>query len=113
MRVTALTAALVLTVAAGARAATAIAELIRDPARYANTSVTIEGKVVGPLLSYQADVGYTVQGGDDYRINVVAKGERPVVGSRVRVTGTVGYRPPDEEFSFPPVIVETSRERLP
>jgi hypothetical protein len=99
--------------AATATAATPIGELVGHPAPYAGTSVTIEGRVLGPGIPYRSEVGYTVQGSDDARISVVARGAAPADGSRVRVTGTVGYRPPDEEFTFPPVIVETSREALP
>jgi hypothetical protein len=100
-------------VATTALAVTPVGELIANPAPYADTSVTIEGRVLGTGLPYRSEVGYTVQGGDDARINVVAHGAAPANGSRVRVTGKVGYRPPDEEFSFPPVILETSREALP
>jgi hypothetical protein len=100
-------------IATAALAATPIGELIANPSPYADTSVTIEGRVLGAGLPYRSEVGYTVQGSDDARINVVARGAAPADGSRVRVTGKVGYRAPDEEFTFPPVIVETSREALP
>lgn len=99
--------------APAAMAATPIGELIGNPAPYAGTTVTIEGRVLGSGLPYRTEVGYTVQGSDDVRINVVGHGAVPADGTRVRVTGKVGYRPPDEEFTFPPVIVETTREALP
>ena len=105
--------ALAMLLATTALAATPIGELVRNPAPYAGTTVTVEGRVLGAGISYRSEVGYTVQGSDDTRINVVGHGAAPADGSRVRVTGKVGYRPPDEEFTFPPVIVETSREALP
>ena len=112
MRLALLLVAMLLATAATA-AITPIGELIAHPAPYADTTVTIEGRVLGAGVPYRSEVGYTVQGDDDTRINVVARGAAPRDGSRVRVTGRVGYRPPDEEFTFPPVIVETSREALP
>lgn len=106
-------AAAVLCLSGVAHAATPVRDLIRNPAQYAGTTVTVAGRVVGPVVAHGGDVGYTLQGDDDYRINVVGRGELPAIGARIAVTGTVGYRPPDEEFSFPPVILETGRGTAP
>jgi len=103
----------VVVVATAASAATPIGDLVSHPAPYADTTVTIEGRVVGLTIPYRSEVGYTVQGSDDARVNVVARGASPAQGAHLRVTGTVAYRPPDEEFTFPPLIVESSRETLP
>jgi hypothetical protein len=42
-------------------------------------------------------------------VTVVGHGAAPAPGTKLSVTGTVGRKPPDEEFDFPPVIVESSR----
>jgi hypothetical protein len=98
-----------LVVATASGAATPIADLIRSPDTWANQTVTIEGKVTAQTFGYGADAIYTVQGTDDYRITVVGRGTPPTAGTAVRVTGTVGRRPPDDEFDFPPLIVESNR----
>jgi hypothetical protein len=92
-----------------ARAATPIGELIAHPATYADTVVTVVGTVRGPSVGYQADAAYDLRGDDERVITVFGRAPAPTPGSRVSVTGRVGYRPPDEEFSFPPTILETGR----
>lgn len=98
-----------LVVATTSLAATPIADLIKNPDTYANQSVTIAGKVTAQTFGYGADAIYTLQGSDDYRITVVGRGTPPAAGTALSVTGTVGRKPPDEEFDFPPVILESSR----
>jgi len=90
-------------------AATPIADLIKTPDAYANQTVTIAGRVTTQTFGYGADTTYTIQGGDDYRITVFGRGTPPAAGTAITVTGKVGRRPPDEEFDFPPVILESSR----
>lgn len=90
-------------------AATPIGDLVKNPDAFANQTATVEGKVTTQTISYGADATYTLQGADDYRITVIAHGPAPAPGTALSVTGTVGRRPPDEEFDFPPVIIESSR----
>ena len=98
-------------VAAGASAAvTPIGDIVQHRDDWANRTVTIEGTVAAPSLGYAADALYNVQGSDDFRVTVAGKGPAPAVGAKVVVTGTVRRKPTDEEFDFPPVIEETSRQ---
>jgi hypothetical protein len=102
-------AALALLVASTSFAATPIGDLIKTPDTYANATVTIEGTVTTQTISYLGDTAYTLQGSDDYRITVFGRGTAPAAGTHLSVTGKVGRKPPDEEFDFPPVIIESSR----
>jgi len=90
-------------------AVTAIGDLIRTPDAFASTTVTVEGTVTSQSVAYLADTAYTLQGADDYRITVFGRGQAPVPGTVLSVTGKVGRKPPDEEFDFPPIILESSR----
>jgi hypothetical protein len=113
-RALALTAALVLSGTPGFTTPfTPIGDLIRNPDAYANATVSITGTVTSQAIGYLADTAYTIQGSDDYRITVFGRGVTPAPGTRLAVTGKVGRRPPDEEFDFPPVVVETSRQVQP
>jgi len=79
---------------------------------YANLQVTVVGIVAAPSLGYLGESFYTLFG-DQRRINVVSHSPAPAVGDRLEVTAKVGRRPPDEEFDFPPVLVESSRQPAP
>jgi hypothetical protein len=61
------------------------------------------------LLAYKSDAIYDVRGSDDYNVTVAGHGAAPTPGTKLLVTGTVGRKPPDEEFDFPPVIIGSSR----
>lgn len=91
-------------------AATPIGEVVKNRDAYANQTVTIEGTVTARSIAYGADAIYDLQGSDDYRITIVAKGAAPPAGTMLVVTGTVRRKPPDEEFDFPPVIHESGRQ---
>jgi hypothetical protein len=91
-------------------AVTPIADLVRNPDAYANTTVTVEGTVTSRVIAYRSDAAYTLQGSDDFRITIFGRGPAPTPGAHLVVTGTVGRKPPDEEFDFPPAILETTRE---
>ena len=91
-------------------AATPIGEIVKNRDAYANQTVTVEGTVTARSIGYGADTIYDLQGGDDYRITIVAKGGAPAPGTMLVVTGTVRRKPPDDEFDFPPVIHESSRQ---
>lgn len=103
-----LAAALVLA-ATASFAVTPIGDLIRTPDTYGNTTVTVEGKVTSQSVAYLADTAYTLQGSDDYRITVFGRAPAPAPGTLLSVSGKVGRKPPDEEFDFPPIILESSR----
>jgi hypothetical protein len=94
---------------ATAFAATPIGDVVRNRDAYANQTVTIEGTVTEKSFAYKSDAVYDVRGSDDVSITVVGKGTAPAPGTKISVTGTVGRKPPDEEFDFPPVVLESSR----
>jgi len=95
--------------ATGSYAATPIGDVVKNRDAYANQIVTIEGTVTEKSLGYKSDAAYDLRGSDDYSITVVGKGAAPTPGTKLSVTGKVGRKPPDEEFDFPPVIVESIR----
>ncbi len=104
--------ALGLCFATAALATTSIADIIAHPDDWADKQVTVTGTVVDLSLGYQGQSLYTIKG-DDRRISIVSPNPAPSVGDRLQVSGQVRRRPPDEEFDFPPVILETGRETLP
>ncbi len=93
---------------ATAAALTSIADIVDHRDAYANQQVTVVGTVVGPSLSYLGEGLYTLSQ-DERRIGVVSQSPAPSVGQRLEVTAKVGRKPPDEEFDFPPVLVESAR----
>jgi hypothetical protein len=101
-----------LALASGARGATSIAAIVDHRDDYANTEVTVVGTVVAPSLGYLGESFYTLFG-DERRINVVSHSPAPAIGDRLEVTAKVGRRPPDEEFDFPPVLIESARQPAP
>lgn len=101
-----------LCVATSARAMTSIKEIVDHPDDWANAQVTVVGTVVELSLGYQGQSFYTLAG-DGRRISIVSPSPAPTVGDHLQVSGKVGRRPPDEEFDFPPVIVESGRQSTP
>lgn len=97
---------------AAAATTTSIAALLGAPASYADQNVTIDGTVTAQSIGYAGQSIYTLQK-DDHRITVVSKSVAPHPGDRLQVSGRVGYRPPDEEFTFPPIVLESDRQALP
>src|SRR5947208_3118719 len=101
-----------LALAPGARADTSIAAIVDHPDDYANQQVTVVATVAAPSLGYLGESLYTLFG-DQRRINVVSHSPAPAIGDRLEVTAKVGRRPPDEEFDFPPVLIENVRQPAP
>ena len=97
-------------VATASFAATPIGDVVKRRDAYANQTVTIEGTVTARSIGFASDAIYDLRGIDDYTITVAGKAPAPAPGTRLVVTGTVGRKPPDEEFDFPPVIRESSRQ---
>jgi hypothetical protein len=102
-------AALLVGATAASAAVVPIGDVVNHHDDYKDQTVTIEGIVTGLSVGYAADTMYTLRGSDDYRITIVGRGEKPAIGAKLLVTGTVRRKPPDEEFDFPPVVQETSR----
>ena len=101
-----------LCIAPSALATTSIADIIAHPDDWANKQVTVIGTVVEWSLGYQGQSLYTIKG-EDRRISIVSPNPAPTIGDRLQVSGQVRRRPPDEEFDFPPVILETGRQAAP
>ncbi len=96
-------------VAARSFGATPIGDIVKNRDVYANQTITIEGTVTERSIAYKSDAAYDLRGADDYNITVVGKGTAPAPGTKLSVTGKVGRKPPDEEFDFPPVVLESTR----
>ena len=97
---------------AAARAATSIAAIVDDPASYANSQVTVVGTVTGLSAGYGGESIYTLEG-DMRRITVVSHQPPPSTGASLQVDAKVGYRAPDEEFTWPPLLLESTRVSAP
>jgi hypothetical protein len=110
-----LAAALILPVLAAiqlAWAATPIADIVAEPERWAGRDVTVVGTVLAPSAAYLGDGVYTLSA-DERRITVFSKGGAPTPGARLEVTARVGWREGDEEFTWPPVLFESTRRAAP
>jgi len=102
----------VLGLAPEARGDASIAAIVDHPDDYANAVVTVVGTVAAPSVGYLGESIYNLSG-DERRITVVSHSPAPAIGDRLEVTAKVGRRPPDEEFDFPPVLVESARQPAP
>ena len=88
---------------------TSIGDITDAPASFADQQVTVVGTVTDLPLGFRGESVYTILDAGR-KITVVSKSDPPGAGARIQVTGKVGYRPPDEEFTFPPVIQETAHQ---
>jgi len=93
-------------------AATTIADIVNNPNAYANTQVTVVGTVILLPLGFAGESMYTIAA-DDRRITVVSKNAAPAVGEHLEVSGKIGLKAPDDEFTWPPVIAESGRQPAP
>src|SRR5215510_15313752 len=93
-------------------AATTIGAILDAPASFDGQQVTVTGTVVGPVPAYRGESAFNLQDGDR-RISVFSTRTAPPLGQHLQVTGKVGYKPPDEEFTWPPLILESGRQVLP
>jgi hypothetical protein len=109
MRIVLVVAALI---AAGPAAATTIADIVANPEGYSGQQVTVVGTVAAPKAEYAGETVYTLSSGDR-RITVFGRGAAPGVGDQVQVGAKVGWREGDEEFTWPPVLFETTRQSAP
>lgn len=95
-----------------ARATNSIQDIVDHPDTWANAQVSVVGTVVALTLGYQGQSLYTLSG-DGRRIGVVSASPAPTVGDHLQVSGRVNRRPPDDEFDFPPVLLESNRQPAP
>ena len=108
-----LIACLIMLTGLAARAgATTIADIVAAPESYNGQPVTVTGTVADPKAAYAGETVYNLSA-DDRRITVFGRGAVPAAGDHVTVAGKVGWREGDEEFTWPPVLFETSRQPAP
>jgi cytochrome c-type biogenesis protein CcmE len=91
---------------------TSIAAVVAAPESYAGQEVTVSGTVAEPSVVHRGEVLYTLLD-EGRRIDVVGLAPLPALGERLQVTATVGFKAPDEEFTWPPVLVESARQPAP
>lgn len=104
--------ALVAAVALATAGSVSIGQVVDSASTYANQQVTLVGTVdPGPLV-YRGESLYTLRQAGR-AISVLGRAPAPAAGAKLSVTGQVALRPPDEEFSFPPILLETQRTSLP
>jgi len=89
-------------------AETPIAAIVADGEGYNGQAVMVSGTAVEPAYTYAGEGLYTLTDGD-HRITVVAKQPPPTLGSRVTLDAKVGWRTGDDEFTWPPILIEASR----
>lgn len=89
-------------------AATPIGAIADDGEGYNGQTVQVVGTAVLPAYDYAGESVYTLTQ-DERRITVVAKQPKPPLGALVSVDATVRWREGDEEFTWPPILVESSR----
>lgn len=107
-----LVAAGLLSAAAALAGPSSIPAIVADPEAWSGLEVTVVGTVAAPALERTGETVYALVDGDR-RITVVGRGSAPGLGDRVEVTATVGWKQPDEEFTWPPVLFELSRQPAP
>ena len=92
--------------------ATTIADIVAAPESYNGQLVTVTGTVAAPSSAYLGDIVYNLSAGD-LRITVFGRGTLPAVGDHVTVDAKVGWREGDEEFTWPPILFESSHQPAP
>jgi hypothetical protein len=107
-----LVAVLLLGVPGVALAATSIAAIVGAGESYSGQQVVVTGSVASPVIGYAGEVVYTLTD-QDARISVFGYGTPPAVGDRVEVTAKVGWREGDDEFTWPPILLESARHAVP
>ena len=83
---------------------TTIADVVANGVTFSGQTVSVTGTVTGPLLNGAGETTFNVQDANGQRLSVFGKGLAPAAGASVSVTGVVGYKAPNEEFVWPPVL---------
>ncbi|HYR96017.1 MAG TPA: hypothetical protein VEM57_04735 [Candidatus Binatus sp.] len=92
--------------------AVTVGDIVSAPESYAGQQVTVTGTVTEQSIGYRGETVYTI-GAGDRRITVFGYGAAPAAGEHIEVSAKVGWKAPDEEFTWPPVLVESSRRPAP
>ena len=93
---------------AGSASAITIAELVANGAALSGQSVTVTGNVTGPALDGVGETTFNLIDANGQRVSIFGKTTHPALGTSVTVSGKVGYKAPDEEFVWPPVVHEAT-----
>jgi len=104
--------AVALALAGHATASESLVAITDQPERFENTDVTLVGTVAPPGLAFLRESAWTLRS-EGRALTVFSASPAPAPGERVEVSGTLRLRPPDAEFTWPPVLFETARRRLP
>jgi hypothetical protein len=104
--------AVLVTISPTVALAVTVADIVNAPESYAGQQVTVVGTVTEQSIGYRGETVYTI-GADDRRITVFGRGPEPTPGERIEVNATVGWKAPDEEFTWPPVLVNSTRRPAP
>jgi hypothetical protein len=91
---------------------TPIGAIVDDGEGYNGQAVVVSGTVVDPAYAYAGQGLYTLTQ-DERRITVVAKQPPPPIGAQVTLDATVGWKEGDEEFTWPPILLESGRTVTP
>jgi hypothetical protein len=92
--------------------ATTIADIVGAAKTYSGQQVTVVGTVTDPVTAYLGETAYNLAAGD-VRITVFGRGAAPAKGDQLQVSGKVGWKEGDEEFTWPPIILESARQLAP
>ena len=92
--------------------ATTIADIVAAPESYSGRQVTVTGTVADPRAAYAGETVYNLSA-DNRRITVLGRGAVPAAGDHVTVDAKVGWREGDEEFTWPPILFESSHQPAP
>lgn len=95
-----------------ARGATPLAAIVDAGKTYAGQEVTVIGTVAEPRLGNTGESVYTLTD-QDRRISVFSHAAPPALGERIEVTAKVGWKEGDEEFTWPPILLESARHPAP
>lgn len=87
-------------------AALTIAEVIANGASLQGQIVTVDASVTAQQLDYGGETTFTVTDTTGKRLTVFGKGTAPSANTAVQVTGVVGFKAPDDEFTWPPILHE-------
>jgi starvation-inducible outer membrane lipoprotein len=93
-------------------AAVPLAAILDNPESYAGQQVTVVGTVAAPSIERAGETVYNLSV-DDRRITVFGRGAAPALGQQVQVTAKVGWRHGDEEFTWPPILLESAHQPAP
>jgi len=84
-----------------------IASVVANGAHLSGQTVTVTGRVADPKATLGNESTFTVTDGD-LRLAIFGHGRAPTTGQALVVTGTVGFKPEDEEFTWPPILVNAT-----